>query len=151
MKKTMVLAALAGLICQASLNASFNRRWGANSYITNIPLFFKPAYYNQYSNGGCNGCENKVITTNRTKKAPTRIVTKVQTPMLSEHMEAQAQIKTIPTHLQRNERKQTRKLANIKHQEMREKQAAIELERIKLEQELVELEQKKSEFNLAKA
>jgi hypothetical protein len=152
MKKTILLAMFSCLMFQAALiNASFYRRWGANSYITNIPLFFKPAYYNQYNNGSCEGCENKVISTRTPKVQPKRIITKVQTAKLSEQVDTHAQIKIAPSQPHKNEKKHIKKLVNTKHQEMREKQAALEMERARVEQELVELEKKKSEFNLAKA
>lgn len=175
MKKLLLVltfvTASATLHMSSFAGSSFNRRWGANSHITNIPLFFKQHYYDQ-NTGDCNGCQKqtrrgqqkvyapKTVRTSqpkrarRTKNIETIVVQNQKPAIIQQVKEMKAeQVESKPTvaRSDRNTRKTNRTLANAHYETMRQKQKELEAEKIRLERELVDLEKKKFDVHVVKS
>ncbi len=167
--KRIILAVLFILSSAMNINSSacssFNRRWGANSYITNIPLFFKPY---QYEERGC-GCacstsnpkysmkkkevrqtKPVAIKQNGRTTAPTTVVTQ------KSNNNATTAVKNIavarnskPAYLKDTQHNVSTAVANSQMDSMRKRQEKLEVKRMKIQQELAELQQKQSDFKTA--
>lgn len=175
MKKILLIITLCavGNAALVSASTSFNRRWGANSMIANLPLFFKPYQYEQYESchkseycksrqcvrkkavkKGTKGCTDcavpATIHKKESDKTRTVTVTAQNTAKKANTKIAKAKQKPAATVAQRATRKENRKLATAQFNNMRQRQAALEVKKTKLQQELADLERKKQEFGLAK-
>ena len=153
----------------SSACSSFSRRWGANSFIANVPLFFKPY---QYEERGC-GCacstsnpkysmKNKEVRQTRpvtiqktsTTARPATIV--AQTPSKSKtrtiaHSTTTAQNNTIPGYLKKMRKSDTSTaIASSEADSIRKRQEKLQMKRNKIQQQLAELEHQQSSFNVAK-
>ena len=135
------------LMAEKSTNArDFSRRYGANSHITNIPLYFKHP-------------ERKPVKrVKQVRPVKKQKVSANKTRTQKNHKTAmkKAKISKKTTRLAKNQ-KRTKNvmIANRKETKeningMRRRQKELELEKIKLEREMVELQKKKFEFGLAK-
>lgn len=175
MKKILLIITLiaVGNAAFVSASTSFNRRWGANSMIANLPLFFKPYQYEAYDN--CHKsefCKSRDCVRKKTVHKGTKGCADCDTPATL-HKKTSDKTRTVTVTAQAKKRKQgtrvaiakpqntvavnqkvarkeTRKLANTQFNNMRQRQAKLELEKTKLQRELADLERKKQEFGLAK-
>jgi hypothetical protein len=173
MKKILLIITLCAVGNAALMNAStsFNRRWGANSMIANLPLFFKPYQNEQYENchnsefcksrncikkksvkrgtKGCTDCVSGSLP-RRSRDNSRTITVSTDDSIDSVSSNVKAKQKTTAAVAQKGNRKETRKLATAQFNTMRQRQAALEVEKNKLQQELSALEGKKHRFNVAK-
>lgn len=165
MKKIILIITLitaSAAVKETLSSSSFNRRWGANSIITNMPLFYKPYQYEQYdykndseyrkprrsvrkkahqhsATCGCNTTAPARHTTTRepAKSAKTTVIVgKSNTPK--------------PEAATKLSRRETRAQANAQYASMRQKQAELETEQAQLQHEVAELKINNAESDMAK-